>query len=54
MVKKIANKVVEEVNETAEEFTREANEVAGVITFKRWQVAVAALAVTVLLLVVIL
>jgi hypothetical protein len=54
MAKKIVKAVEETVVEVKEDLTREANEVAGTITVKRWQVALAAALITALVLVVIL
>lgn len=54
MPKKIKTAIEETVTETVTDVTREANETVGTVTFKRWQVGLAALAVTVGLLVVIL
>ena len=49
MPKKIINKIEEEVNEVVAEVKAEANEEVGTVTFKRWQVVVAAIVVTALL-----
>ena len=54
MAKKIVKAVEETVVEVKEDLTREANEVAGTITVKRWQVAVAAAIIAFLALIVIL
>lgn len=49
MVKK---KIEEAVENVVEDIKEEANETAGVITVKRWQVAVVALSITLLILLV--
>jgi CHASE3 domain sensor protein len=54
MTKKIVKAVEETVTETTQELTREANETVGTITFKRWQVALVAVAIVVALLVIVL
>jgi hypothetical protein len=54
MAKKIKTAIEETVTETVTDIREEANEEVGTLTFKRWQVVVAAVVLTVALLVVIL
>jgi hypothetical protein len=54
MPKKMAKKVEDIVENVVEDVAAEANETAGTVTVKRWQVGLAAVAITVALLVFIL